>query len=159
MNWEKNKGPCKSGELSSSQCDHAPFTQGRIRPRQTPVEPNEKPSTTNQSGTRRISFRPRDCCSLRLPTSTTSRRYTCSVPLPAELFMRREHVPLQHFNVLLTWPAATSRTDLISTGTMTKSKGNQREQPVSISHPLHSSFPPSLNLSLQPFCFYYRRAQ
>lgn len=28
MNWEKKKGPCKSGELCSSHCDHAPFSLG-----------------------------------------------------------------------------------------------------------------------------------
>lgn len=58
--------------------------------------------------------------------------------------MREEQVPLQHFNALPMWPPATSRLNLISTCTATKNKGSRREQPLSISHPLHSSFPPSL---------------
>lgn len=62
--------------------------------------------------------------------------------------MRKEQVPLRHFNALPTWPPAMSRLNLISTGTATKNKGNRREQPLSISHPFHSSFPPSL---LSPF--------
>lgn len=82
-------------------------------------------------------------------------RYSCcyigilaSVSLPAALFMGKEQVPLRHFNAPLTWPAAMSRLNLVPTDTATKNKGNRREQPLSISHPFQSPFPPSL---LSPF--------
>lgn len=75
-----------------------------------------------------------------------------SVSLPAGLFMRKEQVPLRHFNALPAWPPAMSRLNLISTGTAMKNKGNRREQPLSISHPFHSSFP---HLSFHPFYSYY----
>lgn len=149
MNWEK-KDPCKSGELCSSQCDHAPFLLGLVRhcqdnpwclmkspPRQTGQVHNASHSTKT------------DRCERVVILGSW-----CF--LPAGLFMGKEQVPLRYFNATppptpLTWHAATSRLNLVPTGMTTKNKGNQREQPLSISHPFQSffpSFPPSL---LSPF--------
>lgn len=163
MNWEKKKGPCKSGELCLSQCNHVPFLLALTSRRQDnpwclmkspPWQTSQVHSTSHSTEI--------DCCSLWLRTSVTSCCYIgilVSVSLPAGLFMGKEQVPLRHFNAPLTWPVAMSRLNLISTDTTTKNKGNQREQPLSISHPFHSSFPPCLHLSFHPFYSYYWRAQ
>lgn len=133
------------------------FVLGPTRRRQdNPLAPNEKRSLRKQSGTQQH----------LIPLEEIAVHYgrqqvlcyigiLVSVSLPAGLFMGEEQVPLRHFNAPLTWPAAMSRLNLISTDMTTKNKGNQREQLLSISHPFHSSSPPSLYLSSHPFYSYY----